>query len=262
MNIKSIIAIAFCAAVMVTTVLFYQSQRSYRADNALTVGVIIGYAPFAMLNDQGDVEGFDIEVARALAQALSKKLVIKDMDLSGLLLSLEQGKIDCVLTGLSITPEREKRIELIHYQGEPTTSFPLVFWDKIPQGVSSIKDLAAFPTATVCVEPGSIQEAFLHQQYPTLSLIHLHAMSDIVLNLQYGKVVAALMDPDIYPTLKKKSPQLVSLEVPLDPQFQSRGIGIGINKHNTSLINQVRSIIDALKRDGTLARLEQQWLNV
>jgi len=227
--------------------------------NTLTVGVIIGYAPFAMLNNQAEPEGFDIDIANALAQALNKELVIKDMDLSGLLIALQQGSLDCVLTGLSITPARQERIELVHYYGEPTTTFPLVFWQTIPAGVTSINDLLADPNAVICVEPGSTQEAFLMQEYPSLKLIHIHAMSDIVMNLKYGKATAALMDPDIYPTLQQQSPQLIALSIPLPPAYQSNGVGIGINKANASLIKQIRTLITTFKENGTIDGFAQRW---
>lgn len=240
------------------TLYWHYGPQSAKDNNELVVGIIAGYVPFAMLNETGEVEGFDIDVAKAVAQKLNKKLVFQDMSLSALLIALQQNKLDLVLTSLSITPERQEKMALIHYQGEPTTTFPLVFWEKIPQGITSIEDLQQRTNTTICVEPGSVQEKFL-LQFSSLIVCQVSAMSEIVMNLKYGKAQAALLDPDIYPTLKKQTPQLVKINVPLPKRYQTMGVGIGINKSNTNLIEQVSAIIANLKRDGTLKKLEQRW---
>jgi|SRR5579872_1944821 len=259
MNLKTMYVLLLLMVTGFALFTYYSMHTPLAKKDTLTVGVIIGYAPFAMLNNKAEPEGFDIDIAASVAQTLNKELVIKDMDLSGLLIALQQGSLDCVLTGLSITPERQERIELIHYYGQPTTTFPLVFWQKIPQGVSTLDDLKTRQQITICVEPGSTQETFMTREYPTLPLVHIHAMSDIIMHLKYGKVTAALMDPDIYPTMQQQTPELTALAVALPTAYQSNGVGIGINKTNTALSTRVRAIIEQLKQNGTIDTFAKRW---
>lgn len=239
----------------------FNYKKAVKPHDELVVGMIVGYAPYASLAPDGTYLGFDIDVAQAIATALNKKLIIKDMDLSALLVALEQNKLDLVLTNLSITDAREKAVTMIHYVGQMTTSFPLAFWAKIPAGVKNLTDLMSLlPDAIICVEPGSIQEEFLATMLAPKNMRHVEAMSDVIMNLKYGKAIAAFLDPDIFPTLKKQSPELVALNIELPPAFQSRGAGIAINKENKALIQEISTIVAQLKRDGTIDRLQTKWL--
>ncbi|MCB1118793.1 MAG: transporter substrate-binding domain-containing protein, partial [Chlamydiia bacterium] len=96
------------------------------------VGTASGYAPFVSLNDQMDYEGFDIDVAKAIATELNRPLQLKDCgNMPSLMLALKQNKVDTLLWAISITEPRKKTFELIHYQGDTTESIPLIFWDTI-----------------------------------------------------------------------------------------------------------------------------------
>src|SRR6185295_2273496 len=108
MNLKTMYVLLLLMITGFAFFTYYSTHTPSAKQDTLTVGVIIGYAPFAMLNNKTEPEGFDIDIAKAIAHALNKELVIKDMDLSGLLIALQQGSLDCVLTNLSITPERQE----------------------------------------------------------------------------------------------------------------------------------------------------------
>ena len=86
--------------------------------------------------------GFDVDVAELIAEKLGKTLVIKDMEFEGEILSLKQGKIDLILSGMDITPSRLKEILMVPYHGEATISLSLIFWNEIPEGVNSLEDIA------------------------------------------------------------------------------------------------------------------------
>ena len=261
MKFKNFIPLVAILCLVLIFFLLYKKNNTVnsKTKNDLIVGIIAGYAPFAILDNDGNIEGFDIDIARIIAKKLNKNLVLQDMSLSALLVALQQNKIDMVLTGLSITEERLKKIAMIHYQGEPVTTYPLVFWKEVPQDVSSIEDLITNKNVTICVEPGSTQEKFL-LQFPSLTLCQSGAISEIILNLKYQKAQAALLDPDVYPTFKKQTPELTEINVPLPKAFQSTGVGIGINRNNDYLIKKVSTIITELKNNGTIAKLQDKWL--
>jgi arginine transport system substrate-binding protein len=244
-----------------TGIMWYVThQQKANSDSTLTVGMIIGYAPFASIAPDGSYEGFDVDVAQAIATKMNKTLIIKDMDLPALFIALEQQKIDMVLTGLSITPEREKAVNMIHYVGEPLTSFPLVFWNTIPAGVASLSDLTKkFPDTIVCVEPGSTQEKFLINQVPASAIRQIDTMIDIIMNLKHGKAQAALLDPDIYPSFRKNYPELQSIEIPLPAAYQTRGMGIAVNKNNPELTAQLNTMVADLKKSGFIKEHYNRW---
>ena len=226
--------------------------------NVLVVGVMSGFEPYARINQEGGFEGFDIDVAREIARQLKKDLVLKDMTVAALAIALQQGKIDLLLSAYSITKDTKKVMSLIYYQGGAVTSFPLVFWKEIPQGITSINDLANIPNVTVCSEAGTKKVQFL-EQFDFLSIKTMPNIKDLVMDIKYGKSIAMFIDPEILPVLKKQNPDLVSLDIPVPEEYQSEGFGIGVKKNNTELTNQVSLIIAKLRGNGMLDRLESKW---
>lgn len=257
MKILKIIAVAIFVLV-VGYFWFGTNKRLCTMDcaNSLIVGVAAGYAPFVSIDPSGEYEGFDIDVARALAQELGKKLILQDLgSMSSLFTALDQGKIDMIMWGMSITPARLQQVAMVHYEGEVTTSYPLLFWKEIPVGVKSLNDLVG---QTVCVEPNSAQQAVL-DQYAQINQLPVEKIDDALLNIQYGKAVAALVEPAIANKFQAKYPQVQILNVPLDAANQEQGLGIVIKPANKLLIRQVQDVVQVLKANGMIARFAQKW---
>ena len=95
---------------------FAMKQNASRDESQLIVGIAAGYAPFVSINQAGEYEGFDIDIAHALAEQLGKKLVLKDLgSMTSLFMALDQNKIDLIAWGLSITSQRLEKVAMIHY---------------------------------------------------------------------------------------------------------------------------------------------------
>jgi arginine transport system substrate-binding protein len=236
-----------------------KKPSNVKTSDELIVGTASGYAPYVSLNAQGEYEGFDIDIAKELSKRMNKKLILKDLgSMVPLLLSLKQGSVDLLIWALEINKSRLKEMAMIQYQGGNTTTYPLVFWGSIPNNIKSLEDLKSIENATICVEPGSSQERFLNK-LDFIAKKPLEKVVDMILDIKYGKSLAAMIDPSLIKNVVAKNPELKILEIPLDEDSMSFGNGICIKKENSQLIEQVKSIIDAMKIDGTIARLEQKW---
>ena len=84
----------------------YPTIKAIKERGELVVGTGSGYFPFEMVDKNGDVIGFDMDVAQKIADVLDVELVIQDMDFTALIPSLQANKIDIVLAGMTITPKR------------------------------------------------------------------------------------------------------------------------------------------------------------
>jgi ABC-type amino acid transport substrate-binding protein len=239
---------------------FMAFNKSASTDNnVLVVGTASGYAPFVSLNSQGEYEGFDIDVATELARRMNKKLVLTDCgSMVPLMLSLQQGSVDLLIWALEINKARLDKMAMIQYQGGNVTTYPFIFWQSIPDTVKSIEDLKNVANATVCIEPGSSQERFLNK-YEFITKKPLEKVVDMIMDLKYGKSLAAMVDPSLLKNLRAKNPELKVLDVPLDENSMSFGNGICVKKENKALIEQVSKVIETMKADGTIARLETKW---
>lgn len=225
----------------------------------LVVGTASGYAPYVSLDAQGRLEGFDIDFATALAQKLNRKLVIKDLgSMPSLLLALQQKKVDVLIWAVSITEDRCKKMEMIYYQGERVTQMPFLFWREIPEGITSIEDLGKNPKYVVSVEAGSWQEGVL-KKYPKVVSKQVEKVPDAMLEIRYGKSLAAMVDPSLVKKLTSQYPELRVLSLPLKIEDVCLGNGICLRKDNTVLIQEMQKAVDELTLEGKVLDLEQKW---
>lgn len=220
------------------------------------VGTAAGYAPFVSINEKGEYEGFDIDVANALAKEMGKTAIIKDYgSMTSLFMALDQGMVDALIWGLSITKERLEKFSMIHYQGSFIDAYPLIFWKSIPQGVRSLADMKG---KTVCVEPASAQYGVL-KDYPDILIIPTEKVDDALLALSYGKADAALVEPAIAKKFKKLYPEIQILNVAIPESYQENGCGVVIKKDSTYLYDDIYSAVAGLKNRGVIAELERKW---
>lgn len=237
--------------------LFPKNETS--REETLIIGLHTGYPPFEFKDADGKIVGFDIDVGEKIAAKLGKKVVIKDMEFDGEILSLKQGKIDLILSGMNITPSREKEILMVPYHGDTATSLSLIFWKTIPEIVSSIEDLVKIQNATVTVQSGTIPEGYM-MNFPSIQSKSLEgAAQACLIDVKYGKSVAILVETDVAEYLRVQHPEVKVLNVPLPQDANIAGFGIGINKTNQTLFEQVKAAIQELKATGELKQLEDKW---
>jgi polar amino acid transport system substrate-binding protein len=223
----------------------------------LIVGTTSGYAPYVSLDAQGNYEGFDIDLAELLAKKLNKKLVIKDLgSMPSLMLALKQKKIDALIWAISITEDRLKNYEMVYYQGDKTTEMPFLFWDKIPERITTIADLAK--EKTICVEAGSYQEGIL-KKFSEIKIKNVDRVTDAIMEIKFGKSLATTIDHSLVSRFQTQYPEIKVLNLPLPSSAQSLGNGICINKANQELAAQVRKVVDELRAEGKVAELEKKW---
>jgi arginine transport system substrate-binding protein len=253
-------SIGFAILFAFMALIVFKPFQSFKqtSQETLIVGLQSGYPPFEFMDSEGNIIGFDVDVANHIAQAIGKKLVIKDMEFEGEILSLKQGKIDLIISGMNITPSRLKEILMVPYHGETATSLSLIFWNKIPEGIQSIEDLTKLPDAIVSVESGAIPEAYM-SHYPQIQAKSFQGALAPLMDVKYGKSIANLVEPDVADYLQNQHSEIKILNVPLPEGEKILGFGIGIKKENQQLFQQIQQVIDELKSSGKLQQLEEKW---
>lgn len=225
----------------------------------LVVGTTSGYAPFVSLNEKGDYEGFDVDVATLIGEELGREIILRDFgSMPSLMMALKQEKADLLIWAISITEDRLKKLNMIHYQGKVIDSAPFLFWGNPPESIKSISDIESLKNNTVSVEAGSSQEDIL-KYYPKLQVKYVDKVLDVVMDLRYGKCLTATIDPSLIPVYKQKYPELKAIELALPKEAHVYGNGIAISKNKKSLADQVESAIKKIKSEGKIAELERKW---
>lgn len=236
----------------------FKHSPSSEKNKFLVVGLDSSYPPFDFVDGKGNIIGFDVDVAQLIADKLDLDLVVKDMEFEGMILSLKQGKIDLILSGMNITPSRLKEILMVPYHGEATTHLSLIFWGEIPNGIQKLEDITKLPKGCVSVQSGAVSEAYL-SRFPAIKVKSFQGALGPLMDVKYGKSTANLVEPDVAEYLKGQHPEIEIINIPLPSEEQILGFGIGIKKENQELFDQVAAIIQELKGSGELKKLEDKW---
>lgn len=253
---KKILLIGMIVGAISSAIYFFVQKKAAGNEQNFIVGTAAGYAPFVSVDGSGNYEGFDIDVARAVAESMGKRLVLKDLgSMTSLFMALDQGMIDAIIWGISITKDRLEKVAMIHYQGATTQSYPLIFWQPILKDIKKFEDLEPL---VVCVEPGSAQDAVI-ARYPKIRTIAVEKIDDALLQIQYGKADAAFVEPAIAQKFCNKYPQITTVDMTLPEKDIVQGIGIVIKKNNAPLIEQVTVAVADLKKSGVIDQAAQRW---
>jgi arginine transport system substrate-binding protein len=228
---------------------------------ALVVGTNSGYPPYESVNAAGELQGFDIDVAKEIGKLQKRDVIFKDMAFDALILGLKQKKFDFVIAGISITADRKKEIALIPYQGRPVRSYTLLFYHDIPEGVSDTADIARLPQKSVAVLIGTTMEDYL-KDVPGIVAKPLESISEMLLDVEHKKSAALIVEDYIAEDVLSKRPGLKALQVRLEQKHWVDGNGIGVRKDNEVMLAQLADAVSTLKNNGTLALLEKKWFGV
>jgi arginine transport system substrate-binding protein len=229
-------------------------------EKVLRVGTNANFPPFETIDDKGKLAGFDIDLGRALGKKLGLRVEFKEFDFDALILALDKGQIDIILSGLSITESRQQEIAMIPYHGEPLTEISVLFWQNTPADIknfSDLKDMALSKQSTISVQAGHFLEDFLRGE--GIPVKALAGPPEQILDIKYGKSLAAAVDSIVGQKLASEHEGIKNLVLPLPKDKWDLGYGIGINKTRTDLIESLKKAVEDIKADGTLKALKDQW---
>jgi arginine transport system substrate-binding protein len=260
--IKNILTVSLSVIAVATLgyYFFVSTSDDQRREDEIVVGTNIGYPPFIFTDEAGNVVGFDVDVVTAIAQKLHKSLVIRNMSFDSLILALKQGRVDMIIGGISITPSREKEIELLAYQGEEVKSFSLLFWQKALPGVARVEDIIKHVAQPViATQEGTSMYEYLIQFDGKLTIKSLGEIDEVIMDVRYGKSTTALVETPVAYNLLKMHPELKVVTFSLNEKDRYGGNGIGFAKNSMNLIEQVRRIIEKMKSSGEMKLLTDKW---
>lgn len=224
-----------------------ESGNSNSSDNTgsdvLIVGTEAGFAPYEYM--EGDqVVGIDMDISNAIAEALGKKLEIKNMDFDGALVAVQQGKVDFVAAGVSIDEERKKNMDFSDYYVDNTE---VVVVNKENPTVSNIDDLAG---KVIGVQQGNIADIWCSNEENVVpkEIKRYTKFVQAAEDLANGKIDCIVMDQYPAEDLVKANDKLTILEGEL---FQDQ-YAIAVKKGNTELLDQINAVIKQLKEEGKI----------
>lgn len=215
----------------------------------LILGTSADYAPFEFhktIDGKDTIVGFDIEIAKEIAKDMNAELEIQDMDFDGLLLALDTGKVDMVISGLTPTEERKKNVDFseIYYL---TDQGVLVNKDAAEQ----FKTLDDLKGKKIGIQKGSIQEG-IAQEIADAKLTALGKIPELVMELKSGRVDAIILEKPVADQYAVAQTDIVVSEVKIEQPEEEAGVSIAVKKGEQELLNKIDETIARLKSSGAI----------
>jgi len=247
---KQIILFTFLLAVFTLSGCQKDSKESPHNSQKIIVGTSADNPPFEFLKD-GKVVGFDIALMTEIGKQLNMDIEIKDMNFDGILGSLTSKRIDAAIAGLSATNERKKAMDFT--QSYHTSTISMVFLKD-----SAGKSESDISNKSVGVQAGTMYEAYangdLHQKVSSYTVKSLPRIPDLIQDLKSGRIVCIISGTAEAMSIETNHPGTTSLVLQEDP-----GFAIALPK-GSPLTEKINVAIDALKKNGKIAQLQNEWL--
>lgn len=227
-------------------------QLNDTSKQTLRIATEGAYAPFNYTFNNGDLAGFDVDIANALCDKMAVTCQINAQEWDGIIPALKTDKFDAIISAMSVTPERSQQVSF----SKPYFNNTLVFLAKNdstfdPKNTNDIK------SATIAVQGSTISSQYLDKTYPEVTPQMHNTLDNAFLNLASGRATVVLSD---------KLPALTWLTSDLGKDFSIKGdeidihdnFAIAVNKGNDELLGKFNQALDEIKADGTYDKLVQK----
>lgn len=224
------------------------------AEGTLVVGTSGQQPPMSATTKEGDLIGMDIDLAKAMAEALNVDVEFVTLAFADLLPALEDGKVDMVVSGMTITPDRNRAVAFVgpYY----VSGKGILALEKRYAELQEADGLNA-PEVSVAVLRGSTSATFAESLMPKakrrLATSYAEAV-DLVLQKKADVMVADLPFC-VYAAHRHSDKGLSAGKSPLT--FEPLGVAM---REDALLINWVQNYLNALQGTGQLEKLHRKWL--
>ena len=213
----------------------------------LTVATSPDFAPYEFYHINADgtpeLSGFDVALAKRIAEDLGLEVQFVPMDFDGILMELQSGNVDLGMAGFSPSPERADTFDFsdLYYKGGQSFVIRKADHDKY-------KDYAAFDKLPVGAQNGSIQMDLAKENTPNANIIGLAKVTDIVSELVSGKLEGGFIETAVAEQYIKNYPEL---EIAWDVPYDTQGSAIALKK-GSDLLPAVNAVINNALSDGSM----------
>ena len=206
------------------------------------------FPPFEFINDAGEFDGFDVQLAKAIADKLDLELVVDNMQFDAIIAAIETGQVDVGIAAMTITEERLLKVNFTIPYFETT----LVVIVPVGSDITSRDDLEY---ARIAVQLGTTSDLFVEDELENATITRLARAPDTVLELQSGNVDAIVVDRDVALQFIDSNPDLVMLPESLGEE----SYGMAVNKGNPELLAELNRVLNELKDSGEYDRIFDAW---
>ena len=223
------------------------------------IGTEGAYPPFNSIDSEGNLVGFDVDIAKALCEAANFdcEFVIQDWD--GIIPGLLAKKYDAIAASMSITPERQEVVDFTNkYYNTPA---------KFVAAKGAGFDISADGLAgkSIGVQRATIHENFLRDNFPDADIRVYATQDEANADLVSGRVDLVMadsvaLDDGFLKTEQGEGFEFVGPDYS-EPKWHGEGVGIAIRKGEDELREAFNTAIDKIREDGTYEEIQSKYFD-
>ena len=218
-------------------------------DGKLHMATNAAFPPYEMVADDGSFEGIDVEVAGKIAEKLGLELVVDDMDFGSVITSVQSGKSDIAMAGLTVTEDRKQNVD---FSDTYATGVQVVI---VPED-SDIKTIDDLQGKLIGCQESTTGYIYCSDDYGEDMVTAFPNGANAVQALLSGKVDAVVIDSQ---PAKEFVAQNEGLKI-LDTEYVTEDYAIGVSKDNTALRDAVNNALKELIDDGTVQSILDKYI--
>lgn len=270
MNLKKLMVLAVTGALTVSMVAGCGGETTETNQTAedtsltdvqekgyFTLGLDADFAPMGFTQEDGEIVGFDIDLAKAVAEKMGVEVEIKPIDWNAKSMELSTGKIDVIWNGFSITDER--RQEVLFSNPYLSTKQSIVV-----KADSDIKTKADLAGKKIALQDGSTSEDALKADTATYESIgddnisRFAENSQVLMEVDAGRADAAVID-EVFVRYYLQKENMLDKFVVLDEGFDEEDYGVGGRQGDHALMEAINKALDECKAEGTTSEISVKW---
>lgn len=218
----------------------------------LVLGLDDSFPPMGFRNENNEIIGFDIDVAKEVSKRLGVELILQPISWTAKEQELNSYNIDCIWNGMSVNEERKQAMSLSIPYLENSMSF-------VTKTESSINKLEDLKGKKIGVQSGSTAEEILQKSEIYSDLAEVVSYTDNItafMDLEINQIDCVFLDNVVanYYITSNNKPYKV-----LEEGLEKEEYAIGFRKQDTELCNKVNEILIEMKKDGSLAKISEKW---
>ena len=213
----------------------------------------LSYPPFETIDENGKPVGISVQLAQALADNLKQPLRIENMPFVGLIPSLQNGRIDCIISSMTDTPERRQSIAF----SDPYLSIGLALLAGISADLSNASGVDR-QGRTLVVRQGTTGELWARANLKQAKVLSVEKENAAVLEVIQGKADAFVYDQmSVWQNWKKNPATTRALLTPLQKEHWA----VGVRKNNDALRLKINDFLREFRAGGGFEKLGDQFLS-
>ena len=220
----------------------------------LRIAFDVPYEPFEYKDDNGELTGFEVELASAMCEELEANCEFVTQAWDGMIPGLIARKFDLIMSSMSITEERAKRVLF----SDPYYITPGGWFG--PESFNTdVTDLEAMDGKTVGVQRGTTMDTYVTENmHSAVTIKRYTTAEDMVLDLEGQRIDVAFVD---YPVGEQTILNRDGYKEVGEPVKLGEGVGVAMRKRDAKLAKEINAALKTLKENGTYDDIMAKYFN-